>query len=136
MAKEISLTLELFTALDTADLLSRVESLNVVLQVRLGLHDGATLHTEKAVRSLLVKGLLVSGQIHLSLQQFAALITGQCVGLTTVNMSQVRLQGAGLLEASPTELADFLEDLQSLQDLFIQRVLSLSLVATSQVGGP
>ena len=53
-----------------------------------------------------------------------------------VNMSQVRLQGAGLLEASPTELADFLEDLQSLQDLFIQRVLSLTLVATSQVRGP
>ena len=133
---EISLTFELFPALHTADLLSRVESLNVGPQDSLRLHHGPALHTEKAVRFLLVKGLLVSGQTTLILQQFAALIAGQRVGLTTVNMSHVILQRAGLLEAPPTKLADFLEHHHPLQDLFIQRALSLPLVGTYQVRMP
>ena len=135
MAKEISLTLELFTTIDTDDLLTMV-SLDVVVQASLRLLNLPALNAEKTVGSRLVKRPLVFGKTPLILQQLSALITGNRVSLTIVSLPQVRLQGTGLLESSTTKLAYFLGHFYSPKDLLIQRVLLLALMGTYQVRRP
>ena len=135
MTAKISLTLELFTTLDTDDLLT-VVSLDVAVQACFRLHHLPALNAEKTVGSRLVKRPLVFGQTPLILQQLSALITGNRVSLTIVSLPQVRLQGTGLLESSTTKLAHFLGHFYSLQDLYIQRVLSLALMEAYQVRRP
>ena len=104
VTQEILLGRQRLTALLTGELLVTVMSLDVIYQVRLVLQYLAAVNTEVFPEGVLVKVSLVLGQSVEILEELAALITVDGVGVGVVCSHHVVLQRGVAGEVSPTDL--------------------------------